>query len=53
MTIHLMIYLNQMKISSKTSSIHFTSYYLKVTHGLSYGVLNIITKHSFTNIAIE
>ena len=38
MTIHLMIYLNQMKISSNTSSKHFTSYYLKVTHGLSYGI---------------
>jgi len=30
--------LNQMKISSNTSSKHFTSYYLKVTHGLSYGI---------------
>ena len=35
---YLMIYLNQMKISLKTSSNHFTSNHLKVTHGLSYGI---------------
>ena len=29
---------SEMKISSNTSSKHFTSYYLKVTHGLSYGI---------------
>ena len=45
--------LNQMKISLKTSSIHFTSNYPKMTHGLSYGVLNINTKCFLTNIAIE